>query len=303
MKTKQFDILDTYQDFLDYWSSASSVTTDEQIQLWQTSYMKKYPELLEKQVQCYKTENMDWQDVARKVFPTFPVRLRLMRKARDNILESYQSVCTQASEKLGIDFNIILVVYVGIGCGAGWATKYDGQPAILLGLENIAEENWHTKTRLRRLISHEIGHLIHMKWRSEREEAFEDKENDPLFLLYSEGFAQRCEHLINEKETWLMAPDKEWLHWCIQNKSWLAGEFLSRLSLHTPVKDFFGSWFDIQGKKQTGYFLGHAFVCELEKAYSLREIALLRVEEIRKLSLQYLNSTSTNRSHRARSFP
>lgn len=294
MKEQQFHILDTYQNFEDYWSHVSFKTTDEQIHLWQTSYMNKYPELLGKQIQCYKNENMDWQDIARKVFPTLPGRLQLMRKARNNILESYQSICVQASEKLGIDFGIILVVYVGIGCGAGWATKYDGKPAILLGLENIAEENWHTKTRLRGLISHEIGHLIHMKWRGEWGEAIEDEEKDPLFLLYSEGFAQRYEHLINEKETWHMAPDKEWLYWCIQNKSWLAEEFLSRLSSHNSVKDFFGSWFDIQGKKQAGYFLGHAFICELEKAYSLGEIALLRVEDIRQMVLRYLNSASTN---------
>lgn len=49
-------------------------------------------------------------------------------------------ICTKASKKIGLDFSITLVIYVGIGCGAGWATTYNRQPAILLGLENIAEE-------------------------------------------------------------------------------------------------------------------------------------------------------------------
>ncbi len=290
---KQFEILDTYQDFSNYWRYACSKSVDEQIRLWQTSYMNKYPELLDKQIQCYKTENTDWQEIARKVFPAFPMRLPLMQKARNNILDSDKSICAQAAEKLGIDFNITLVVYVGIGCGAGWATKYGGRPAILLGLENIAEENWCTKTKLRGLVSHEIGHLAHMEWRAEWKTQ-EEKARDPIFRLYSEGFAQRCEHLIIGKETWHMAPNKEWLSWCEQHRSWLAKEFLKRLNMNIRMNDFFGSWFDIQGKKQTGYFLGHAFISELERAYSLREIALLRVRDIRKLALHYLNSTSTD---------
>jgi hypothetical protein len=255
--------------------------------------MKKYPQLLDKQVQCYRTENIDWQEIAKKVFPTLPMRVRLMQKARNNILASYKSICAQASQKLGVDFDIVLVVYVGIGCGAGWATRYGGRPAILLGLENIAEEKWHTKNKLRGLVSHEVGHLIHMKWRNEWQ-TFEEAEQDPLFQLYNEGFAQRCEHLILGKETWHMAQDKDWASWCEQNKGWLAKEFLKRLNTYAPalVNDFFGSWFSIQGKKQTGYFLGHAFICELEKTYSLREIAFLKVDDVRKKALRCLNSIS-----------
>jgi hypothetical protein len=53
------------------------------------------------------------------------------------------------------------------------------------------------------------------------------------------------------------------------------------------VKHFFGSWFGIQGKSQTGYFLGHEFIRELEKSYSLKETALLNVEKVKKLCEQH----------------
>jgi len=284
------NLLDTYQDFLAYWIRARFKSVEEQIRLWQTSYMKKHPELLHKQIKSYKSENIDWQEIAKKIFPTLPKRLQYMQKARDNILTFHKSICTNASERLGIDFEILLVVYVGIGCGAGWAAKYCGQPAVLLGLENIAEEKWHTKNKLQGLISHEIGHLAHMKWRNEWE-TFEKAEQDPLFLLYSEGFAQRCEHLILGKETWHFAQGKDYLSWCQQNKGWLAKEFLGRLDKGASVNDFFGSWFSIQGRKQTGYFLGHALICELERVRSLREIAFLKVEDVRKLAIRYLKST------------
>jgi hypothetical protein len=86
-----------------------------------------------------------------------------------------------------------------------------------------------------------------------------------------------------------MAHGKRWLSWCQQHESWLAKEFLERLE-RASVKDFFGSWFGIQGKSQTGYFLGHEFIRELEKSYSLKEIALLNVEKVKKLCEQHLVS-------------
>jgi len=289
MKGKRCEILDTYQDFLDYWKLASGKSVDEQIELWQTYYMGKYPELLTKQVQSYEADNIDWRKIARKIFPSLRHRFQLMQRARKNILSTCKWANARASEKLGLDFNIVFVIHVGIGCGAGWATKYGEQPAVLLGLENIAEQKWHTKNKLKGLVAHEIGHLVHMKWRNEWE-TFEKSERDPLFLLYSEGFAQRCEHVILGRETWHMAQNKEWLSWCRQHTGLLAKEFLTRIEKQTSVNDFFGSWFNFQGKTQTGYFLGHAFICELEKANSLRDIALFDVEEVRKHGLQYLKS-------------
>jgi len=125
--------------------------------------MKKYPELLSKQTKVYEEAGVNWQEIAKKLFPLILQRLSLMRKARDNILVVGNRICTKASEKLELNFNITLVIYVGIGCGAGWATTYNREPAILLGLENIAEEKWHTKNKIKALLSHEIGHLVHMK--------------------------------------------------------------------------------------------------------------------------------------------
>lgn len=282
-------IIDTYDDFWAYWKNAPSKDLETQIGLWQTAYMKKYPELLTKQIKVYKEAGIDWQEISRKLFPLIPRRLSFMRKARDNILAVSNLICSKALERLELNFIITIVIYVGIGCGAGWAATYNRQPAVLLGLENIAEEKWHTRNKIKALISHEIGHLVHMKWRNEWA-TFEKAEQDPLFRLYSEGFAQRCKHTIFEKETWHMAQDKQWLSWCRQHKSWLAKEFLNRLEKQASVDDFFGSWFNIKGKKQTGHFLGHELIREAQKTQSLKQIALLTSKKVRKLSLLYLKS-------------
>jgi len=291
MKKARCNVVDTYADFLAYWTDSSSKKVDEQVALWQTSYLKKYPELLRKQVENYEETNVNWREIARRILQLIPLRLSLMQKARDNILQVCEPTYLRAMQRLGIDFDVTFVIYVGIGCGAGWATTYNEQPSVLLGLENIAAEKWHRKNKLQGLLCHELGHLAHMKWREEWK-TFKKAEQDPLFQLYSEGFAQRCEHLILGKETWHMKTGREWLDWCEQHNGWLANEFLARLQEHASVNDFFGSWFSIQRKKQTGYFLGHAFICHLEKTHDLREIALLDPKKVNETCLQYLKSIS-----------
>jgi hypothetical protein len=41
------------------------------------------------------------------------------------------------------------------------------------------------------------------------------------------------------------------------------------------VRPFFGSWFELRGWKQTGYYLGHAVIRRMETGMGLHEIALL----------------------------
>lgn len=47
-----------------------------------------------------------------------------------------------------------------------------------------------------------------------------------------------------------------------------------------PVRDFFGSWYDILGYRQTGYYLGCEAIRRLERSLSLDDIALLPLSEI-----------------------
>lgn len=285
-------MVDTYRDFLTYWSTACSMSMENQIDMWQTLYMKKYPELLEKQLENYEDEGLDWRQIAAaRIFPKLSESIPLMSEARKNILVIHEPVCSRAYGILKLGFSMILVIYVGIGCGAGWATRYEGLPAVLLGLENIAELGWHSENRLQGLIAHEIGHLAHMVWRNEWE-SFEELEQNPLFQLYSEGFAQTCEHVILGRDSWHQAEDRDWVDWCEKHRSWLAEEFLKNLDNPSRIRGFFGSWFNIQGIRQTGYFLGYEFIRSLEEKLSLREIALLDIEKVEEQALLFLKSKS-----------
>ena len=144
-----------------------------------------------------------------------------------------------------------------------------------MSIENVVECGWSQRDSITGLVAHEIGHLAHHHWREQQGMGIG---SDPWWQLYSEGFAQRCEHLILDQETWHQATGyntADWVEWCQEHVGWLAAEFLRAVDAGESVRPFFGSWFEIRGRKQCGYFLGHEVVKAMEKDGDLREIALL----------------------------
>jgi hypothetical protein len=268
------NIIDTFPAFLAFWEKAQHLPLEAQIEGWASDYMAHWPELLEKQIQSYADDGDDWRDVAREhVAPFWAERLPSMRRAHEHLLRVCTPVHERAQAALGFEQTLAFVIYVGVGCGAGWATTYQDDPAILFGLENIAEEGWDDAAVLSGMIAHEIGHLWHFKQRAQVGLA---PGKGPWWDLYTEGVAQRCEHVVAGQESWHMAAkDADWVTWCEQEESWLAREFLRVVGVGDDIRPFFGSWFAIRGYKQTGYFLGCEVVRRLEAQKPLREIALL----------------------------
>jgi hypothetical protein len=238
--------------------------------------MAKWPELLEKQINDYASQQVDWRQIAsERIFPFINARLVAMREAKKNITATFITIYNQAFEKLGFEQDLVCVIYVGIGCGAGWVTTYENKPAILFGLENIAECHWSDIHSITGLIAHEIGHVIQATWRAQGGKPDED---GAWWQLFTEGFAQRCEHLILEEETWHEAgnSDDNWVSWCYDKKAYLAFEFLRYVAEGKDIRPFFGSWYDIDGHSQCGYFLGHEAIKDLQsKGMSIREIGTL----------------------------
>jgi hypothetical protein len=141
-------------------------------------------------------------------------------------------------------------------------------------LENIAECGWSDAETIMGLIAHEVGHLVHHDWRIQQEKPIG---SGPWWQLYEEGFAQTCEGLILNTENvhQTVGNNDDWVEWCQVHTSWLAGEFLRTVDSGKPVSPFFGSWLEICGRSETGYFLGREMIKELEKQLTLKEIALL----------------------------
>ncbi len=266
-------LIDTYPSYLEFWASARDWPLEEQIEGWRSTYLAPWPELLEKQLRDYVSQKMDWRQVARqRVFPFLAQRSVAMRTAHDNLLDLWESSVRRAQEVLGWNSGLALVIHVGIGSGAGWATTFQGWPAVLLGLENIAEEAWQEPAALRGLLAHEVGHLAHFDWRAR---PGLPEGSGPWWDLYTEGFAQRCESL-SAGESWHMtAGDTAWRAWCVEHQTWLAAAFLRAADKGESTRRFFGSWHQVGGHKQTGYYLGHQVVDRLQASLTLQEIALL----------------------------
>jgi hypothetical protein len=269
-------VIDTYPAFIEFWGEFCHTPIEEQIEGWASKYMVQWPELLEKQVKDYESENLDWQQVAReKIFPFLKERQPDMQLAHEYLLRSCEPIYSTARQLFGYDVPLVFVLYVGIGLGAGWATTYQHSSALLFGLENIAEEGWSKPAAIEGLVAHEMGHLVHFHWRAQSGKAIG---SGPWWELYTEGFAQRCEHILLSKDSWHMAlgiSHHNWLRWCQENKRWLAAEFLRRVEAGEDVHPFFGSWFELRSQKQSGYFLGHELVKRLEAHKTLEEIAVL----------------------------
>lgn len=271
-------ILDTYSEFLSYWEKHKNLPVKEQIEGWASEYMVLWPDLLEKQQENYRDIKEDWRNIAEeKVFPFLHSRLNPMQEAHANLIEFIRPIHRSAMKIFNIDnFDVLYVIYTGIGCGAGWVTTLRNSQAILFGLEMIAECNWTDPDSLKGLIAHEIGHAIHGKLRQDSEL---NQEKGPWWQLYTEGYAERCEQIIIGQNHWhegagLNNPD--WLEWCTANKGLLAGKFLQLVEEKADVSPFFGSWFDIQGYRQCGYYLGHEVILDLEKKCDIRKLALLK---------------------------
>ncbi len=247
------------------------------LSLWEGFYREGYPELFRLQVECHARERLDWREIAlERVFPDLPQRLPAMEAAAGVLPGIWGRVLGRAKESLGFREEVAGVMYVGIGCGAGWATNYSGEPAVLFGLEMIAELDWHVPDRLEGLAAHELGHVIHRAWRGEDLEPLEER---PAGLLYTEGFAQRLEEIIRGGRSFHQGEGAGWVERCRALLPEIAREYLAKLD-GGDVRGFFGSWLDFRGLKYAGYFLGHRFIRHLEVKYTLREIASLAREAI-----------------------
>ncbi|MGD8902286.1 MAG: hypothetical protein PVI67_01845 [Anaerolineae bacterium] len=267
-------VIDAYPAFQELWSSIRHKTTDEQIAAWEAVTRERWPELLAMQIACYEEDGEDWRQIAREmVFPRLGGRVPGMEEAHRHLLRLCQPAYVRFRQRFGLDTDLIFVIHVGIGCGAGWTTTYQGAPAVLFDLENAAEEGWAGPEVLTGLIAHELGHVAHHHWRRQQSLPIG---SGPWWQLYAEGFAQRCEHVVAGEGSWHMARTvKGWLSWCQANEPWLAAEFLRTVEHGESVRPFFGSWFELRGWKQTGYYLGHAVIRRMETGMGLHEIALL----------------------------
>lgn len=160
---------------------------------------------------------------------------------------------------LHMEIDADVVLCLGLCNGAGWATKINGRPTVLLGIEKIIELDWCDESDMIGLIYHELGHLWHEQSRS-AEINIKTYEDKALWQLYSEGVAMYFEQLLCENERFYHQDKNGWLDWCKENRRRLFVEYLERIEKKENIQDFFGDWQSFEGYSDIGYFLGAELV-------------------------------------------
>jgi hypothetical protein len=72
------------------------------------------------------------------------------------------------------------------------------------------------------------------------------------------------------------------LPWCESHRSWLAHKYLASVRTRKSVRPFFGSWNNIHGYIECGYYLGAEVVREWMKTASGKEVATLPEAVVRR---------------------
>lgn len=270
-------IIDTYPEIIEILNRMSGRFDMALWEQYANGISKELPGLLKKD---YADNNQDDQNRIITV-------LNAVITERDKLEITHHSFSQAIGNDLdkriyavcGADLHVTIMLYLGLCNGAGWATTLDGIPAVLLGIEKIAELNWHGADDMRALIYHELGHIWHEQFGKmhQKTPTMRDKY---ILQLYQEGIAGYFEQLLYGDLNKYHQDKNGWLDWCKENKSELNHEYLRRLAQNESAHVFFGDWQNYQGWGDVGYFIGCEFVKSLASKYSLTELANLDISVI-----------------------
>jgi len=276
-------IIDTYPEFAEARRPFRNAPISRQVDLWADFYRRKWPEIERVQRRVYERSGVSWRSVAvGRVFPRLSANWRRVEAAHRELLAVIPSADRRVRRLLGDVGPVAHVIHVGIGCGAGWATRLEGRPAVLYGLENVAEAGWTRRGRLGSLVAHELAHAFHSNLRRSSGRGDLDALRGPYFRLYTEGFATEIERLVAARRN-LGNVDRDpgWSDWCRTHRGWLARRYLDTVRRRRSVRPFYGSWYRVGGHIETGYWLGAEIVGGWVGRKSLRSISMMDEPTIR----------------------
>lgn len=185
--------------------------------------------------------------------------------------------------------DIMILLYLGLCNGAGWATTLGGKDAVLIGIEKLYELQWTSREDLQGLLFHEIGHLWHKAYRAPRPK-WQSRRRKAVLQVYDEGIAMVCEQLLADDETFFHQNKYGWLTWCTAHDAEIKQEYLLRLRRQKSVQDFFGDWVTFQGKSDVGYYLGCRFVRSLLRDMTLPQAAALPYPKLQNKLYEFLKA-------------
>lgn len=283
-------IIDTFDDFYQLFKDHLDEDVEDLIIRWE-QYISNYPELEIKCKSDYLEFGYDWVEIATtKVFNRTKLDFNLMNLIHNRVKKLINPILLASAQTFHVEHFGNIVLYCGLGNGAGWVDTYQGKRAILFGLEKIAELNISQDEDLKSLIAHELCHVIHFELRgTDCLEGELTLYHQGIWQLYIEGFAQYYQSKLLEQSDDYRG--SEWVGQCAFLQDELKKLFLEGLTHEEiGIQKFFGDWFEVMGVQDAGYFLGAKMIEELSEQYTIEEIACLDLIEIESNILRFLKS-------------
>lgn len=261
--------------------------------LWDNYAISSFDGLKEK-IEKDFSRLTDYKDKIYKILNDVPRNIKSAEIAHQSFINATKNLSDKIQNKFNVDLNVTVILYLGLGNAAGWATTIKNQKVVLIGLEKIIELGWYNESDIQDLIYHELGHIYHSLF--EHKELFMNKKKQAVQQLYREGIAMVFEQTLCDDISRYHQNVDDWLNWCIDNDKLIKAEYLKKIQNKENVQNFFGDWCSFMGHSDVGYYLGTAFVRFLIKDYSLQEIASMKLSALLKHFYIFADNNQLNPS-------
>lgn len=278
------ELIDVFENFKLHYHHR--LTAESLLDGWYHA-MNVAPTLKELCIQDYHSMDQSWETIAKeRVFSRTHQDYVKMTRVHQR-LKSLIPLMKLSFESFYDELNHIrIVLYHGLGNSAGWATHYHNVPAILLGIEKIAELDWISDEELKRLMAHEYVHLVHQHLRKDAWE-FKSSYEEAVMRLYLEGLASYYEMILAE------VPPRvtRWEQRCKTVEPILKANYMQVLAEEgKDFNAFYGDWHQVEGLSDTGYYLGKQLIAMLLEEETFQTIAKAPFETIESWVHAYLAS-------------
>ena len=274
-------IIDTYNDICKVYKNGTFDKT-----LWDNYADSVFPGLKDK-IENDFSRITEYKDKVYQILNDVPKNFEISETAHQSFINATKNLSDEIKNKFNVDLDVTIILYLGLGNAAGWATTINNQQIVLIGLEKVVELGWCNESDMQALIYHELGHIYHSLF--ECKELFPTKKKHNIQQLYREGIAMVFEQTLCDDVNRYHQDIDGWLDWCIDNEKLIKTEYLKRTENKESVQDFFGDWCSFREHSDVGYFLGTAFIRFLMNDYALQEIASMKLNTVLKHFYRFAN--------------
>ncbi|MCH5315880.1 MAG: hypothetical protein J1E81_08200 [Eubacterium sp.] len=274
-------IIDTYSDIFKAYENGS-FNKD----LWDHYASSAFPGLKNK-IEKDFSRVAEYKDKIYTILNNVQKNIEAAEMAHKSFINTTKNLSVEIKNKFNVDLDVTIILYLGLGNGAGWATTINNQKVVLIGLEKVIELGWCSESDMQALIYHELGHIYHFLF--EHKNLIITKRGKSIQQLYREGIAMVFEQTLCDDTNRYHQNTNGWLDWCLDNDKLIKTDYLKRIKNKKSVQHFFGDWCSFMGYSDVGYYLGTAFVRFLMNDYSLQEIASMNLNTVLKHFYRFAN--------------